>query len=181
MYPRLFNAADLGGSLKEVATNLMPIGDKRVISRWFHSAKDCDLFLWTDREHKILKQQLSFYGQIVEWNIVEGLKTGLVIEDEGETRGGVASSEFVRFDPSPQPQPIEQALALLRHVTALNEREREALSAKFASREVGTNMPAEEMKARFGDFMELERPRPPVPRPLWQRWLAKITSWLRRD
>lgn len=128
-FPRFFDPADLGRSLREVATDVIATTHHDVISRWFHSTKDADLFLWFERESgDLIKQQLSFYGQVVEWNCVEGLRTGLLIETE---TGRVKRSEIVRFDQKAQMRPVHQAVQLLAHVEALPEKERDAIIARF--------------------------------------------------
>lgn len=128
-FPRFFDPADLGRSLQEVATDVIATTHHDVISRWFHSAKDADLFLWFERESgELIKQQLSFYGQVVEWNCVEGLRTGLLIETE---TGRVKRSEIVRFDRQAQMGPVRQAVQLLAHVVALEAKERDAIIARF--------------------------------------------------
>lgn len=174
-YPRFFNAEELGKSLKEVATDLMATPHKEIISRWFHSAKDADLFIWMDINHNVIKQQLSFYGQVVEWNVVEGVKTGLIIEDESRVEG-VNSSDVVRFDLKPQKAPVEQALDLLNHITALKEEERQALRLNFEQAQASTTMPPEMFIERFGKYLSSSEP-PPKPKPsLW----ARVKAWLKR-
>jgi hypothetical protein len=166
-YPRFFNPQELGKSLKEVATDFVANTHKNIISRWFHSAKDADLFIWLDSNQNIIKQQLSFYGQVVEWNVVEGVKTGLIVETEVQTK--MNSSEVVRFDTKPQKGPVEQALALLDHITALKDGERQALVVNFKS-EGGTTMPPEMFLERFGSYLPQEASLPPL-KPSWLRRL----------
>jgi hypothetical protein len=176
MYPRFFDASALGRSLREVSADVLPPStDPNVISRWFHSEKECDLFIWTDREANILKQQLSFFGQVVEWNIVEGLKTGLVVEDERQNASRtVAASEIIRFDQQPQPTPVEQAIALLNHMTALQERERQALLGNFTDPGVGTGLPAEEFMRRFGALLASPSARRTARTDSWWRRLRRL-------
>lgn len=168
MYPHFFDSAALGRSLKEVAQEVLPKGQMNIVSRWFHGSKECDLFIWSDLEGNILKQQLSVFGQIIEWNVIEGLKTGLVIEEEGDDQQAIEGSEVVRFDERPQLKPVEQALDLLRHMTVLNDLERQRLVRNFSDPKAGTNLPPEEFISRFGRFLEqpVTLPREPG---LWAR------------
>lgn len=151
-FPRFFNAEELGGSLKEVATDLITTTHHEVVSRWFHSAKDADLYIWLDKSQNILKQQLSFYGQVVEWNVIEGVKTGLIIEDESHSVG-LAASEVVRFDSLPQKPPLEQAVELLQHIAALNEDERRELVTNFIKSPMTNTMDPQEFIDRFGGYL----------------------------
>jgi hypothetical protein len=145
----------LGRSLHEVATDLVVTTHQDVISRWFHSNKDVDLYIWLDKKENVIKQQLSFYGQVVEWNVVEGLKTGLIIEDD-EKR----PTEIVQFDTHPQSKPIEQALALLNYITALPERERGKLADNFRQDlAASTRLSPEQFIERFGAYLGPEKPK----------------------
>jgi hypothetical protein len=170
IYPHLFNPEDLGKSLREVSADVIKTSRRDVLSRWFHSAKDADLFIWMDLNKIIFKQQLSFYGQVIEWNVIEGVKTGHVVVEEGR---GAKRSEVLSFDPVPQGRAIEQAILLLGFIADLKEGERVALAENFRRLGTSQNMPAEEMIARFGEFLG----RPPAPSlrpPVWKRLLARF-------
>ena len=64
--PIFFSGKTIGKSLKEVAVDFIETDSQNVVSRWYHGTQSTDLFTWVDREHNIIKQQLSFNGQIVE-------------------------------------------------------------------------------------------------------------------
>lgn len=176
LFPRYFNPEDLGKSLREVSTDVVKTSRRDVISRWFHSAKDADLFIWMDLQHNVIKQQLSFYGQVIEWNVIEGVKTGHVVVEEHQGRD--QGSEFLNFDDVPQRRAIDQAILLLSHVPGLQDKERKSLSENF--RRIGTsqNMPAEELIARFGEF--LGRPASQAAhQSVWNRLVARLSSWFK--
>lgn len=173
-FPRFFNAQELGDSLKEVATDLLSTTHQEVVSRWFHSTKDADLYIWLDKSQNILKQQLSFYGQVVEWNIIEGVKTGLIIEDEN--RGsGMRASEIVQFDSHPQKPPLDQAIELLTHMTALNEDERRELVANFIKSPMSATMDPQEFIDRFGGYLN-----PPVKKDDGSSPVASLLARIKR-
>lgn len=129
--PAFYNPKEMGRSLKEVATDIIQTESQGVVSRWLHSQHDIDLFIWQDEQHNIIKQQLSFHGQIAEWNLIEGIRTGVIYEDE--TQGGPAgpSAELIRYDEDLQKGTILQALELIRFIEALPEAEREQLIENF--------------------------------------------------
>ncbi len=89
-----------------------------------------DLFTWSDSKQVIIKQQMSFNGQVVEWNCLEGLKTGVVVEtdlsDEESQAGQEISesttaeklAETVKFDDNPQGRSVALALDILDHLDA---------------------------------------------------------------
>lgn len=152
MYPHFFDAAVLGESLKEVATDLIKTDEIEIVHRWFHSAKDADFFIWLDQQNNVIKQQLTFYGQVVEWNIVEGVKTGLIVEDD--SRQAIKSSDIIRFDNHAQRAPIEQALTLLKHITALNDMERHLLTKNFAQGPTSKSLDPAEFVSRYGGLLK---------------------------
>jgi hypothetical protein len=177
IYPKYFNAEVLGQSLKEVAVEVIRTSRQDVISRWFHSSKDADLFIWLDGNKNIIKQQLSYYGQVVEWNVVEGVKTGHIVVDDAHNHTN--GSEILRFDQSPQAATLEQALALLANITALNDIERQALIGNFRRAGSSVTLSPEEFVARFGAF--LQRPKTTeIQATLWNRVKARLSGWFKR-
>jgi hypothetical protein len=174
IFPHLFNPADLGGTLKEVATDFIHTStDQNVLSRWFHSVQDADLYIWLDDRRRVIKQQLSFYGTVVEWNAVEGLKTGMVIEEEREDKGQRRNdAELIQFDTRPQKNSIVQAMELLRHVTSLSSEERGLLMNNFADSASSISMDADEFARRFGELL----PKPGAILSMPSRWRL---LWLR--
>lgn len=173
-FPHLFDPIELGNTLKEVATDLIHTSTNQdVTSRWFHSVQDADLFIWLDDHQCVIKQQLSFYGTVVEWNAVEGLKTGLVIEEE---RDGVerhrTDSELIQFDQQPQKNTVVQAMELIKHVVSLTPHERGLLMNNFANTASSVCMDAEEFHRRFGELL----PKPGASMIMQTRWRR---LWLR--
>ncbi len=127
--PRVFNPKDLGSTLKEVAQEHLQGEHQSIVSRWFHSNKDADLFIWSDTNGNVIKQQVTFFGQVVEWNRLEGLKTGLIIEEDDRRRSSTA--DLIQFDVKPQAQAVHQAIDLIQHVVSLSENERAGLQLNF--------------------------------------------------
>jgi hypothetical protein len=113
----MFNARELGTTLTEVAVEHLRSDGRDIESRWFHSPHDADVFFWCDDQKNIIKQQLTFLGQMLEWNLVEGLRTGLVVES---SMAGDTSSPIIHFDDRPQKKTVEQGLEILSHMTTLD-------------------------------------------------------------
>jgi hypothetical protein len=146
---KYFDAEALGASLRQLAVDVVKGESTDFMSRWFRSShSDADLVIWTDGEKRIIKHQLCFYGQVVEWNPISGTRTGLVIEEEvleGQTaeqdgeppvkrpepldREGSDReiAETIRFDKSAQGHVIKQAIQLLGFVHELPENDRSML------------------------------------------------------
>lgn len=114
----------LGASLKELAADVVPGEKAEFLSRWFHSPKlEADFFIWFDHKNRIIKHQLCFFGQVVEWNLVNGTRTGLIIEDEWGPAGDEIS-ETIHFDKDMQNSVVEQAIRVLSAVPELSSEER---------------------------------------------------------
>jgi hypothetical protein len=172
--PQFFSAADLGKSFREVATNVIRTENQDILNRWYHSAKDADLFVWFDSQKNIIKQQLSFYGQAIEWNVIEGTRTGCVLEEDGPDDDAVhkrRSSDVIQFDQDPQNASLKQALDLLNHITVLRDDERRELVDNFSRRKTVHNMDPGEFVRRFGGSLNQ---RPSAKKSL----LAKLLNWL---
>ncbi|OFZ18135.1 MAG: hypothetical protein A2Z20_06225 [Bdellovibrionales bacterium RBG_16_40_8] len=125
----IFNAKEIGLSLKEVAVEVIKSESSEIESRWFHSKKDADLFIWKDKNKNIIKQQVTFFGQLIEWNIAEGLRTGLLIEDEISQKMG--SSPLIKFDVKPQKPAVDQGVDIVEHVPGLSNDEKIRIIENF--------------------------------------------------
>lgn len=137
-----FEPAQAGRSLKEVGTDYLNVEERNITSRWFHSQHDVDLFLWLDENNQVIKQQVSFCGQIVEWNVIEGVRTGLVIEEEAQgfdeaDNSKMGASEIIRFDTKPQSSAIQIAIEVIRHVEHMEQELRQMLLTNLGLRFVG--------------------------------------------
>jgi hypothetical protein len=147
--PPFFNAQRIGGSLREVDVSLIQSENEKVVSRWFHGPHDADLFIWTDERNNVIKHQTSFCGQIVEWNVLDGIRTGFVIEQEFESTS-MPSSETIRFDGAPMETAITLALDLIRHVNSLDDRTRVELLEQLTKRPSFLTMNPEDILKRYG-------------------------------
>lgn len=136
---------------------MLRVESRDLVGRWFHSAEEIDLFLWVDEKKKIVKQQLTFYGQVVEWNIVEGTKTGVIIEDESHPMAGgqpMKAAETIHFDDQAHPQPIGLAMDVIRHAEALSEAERKQIIANYFKGQRRTLGDPHEFLERYAQWTE---------------------------
>jgi hypothetical protein len=141
-----FDAEALGISVRQLAVDVVRGENMDFVSRWFRSGNsEVDLVVWADSEKRIIKHQLCFFGQIVDWTPFHGTRTGFVVEEEtlaplgsadasSATSGsakGIGSdenvSEEIRFDKNLQPGVVAQAIQLLTWVPELSEAERGTL------------------------------------------------------
>jgi hypothetical protein len=154
---QFFNGKNIGKNLKEMAVDMVKTDTEDVVSRWYH-APSTDLFTWTDRQHNIIKQQLHFNGQVVEWNCLEGVKTGLMIEaDLGlkatyNAEGKMEKeriSETIKFDALPMNACVDLALEILEF-TQFEDAVRRQLIGNFKDPQNISTMEPELFLKRFG-------------------------------
>jgi hypothetical protein len=125
--PQVFDAETVGLSLREVGADVLRGETTDFLSRWFHSSfSDADLVIWTDGQQRIIKYQLCFFGQVVEWNPIHGTRTGYIFEEEvsGEEVPGLEVSESVRYDRDAQDSVVVQASEILSFVAELSDDDR---------------------------------------------------------
>jgi hypothetical protein len=161
-----FDARELGQSLKEVATDIIIKEDKEIQSHWYHSKKDADLFIWKDHKHNIIKQQISFYGQLMEWNIIEGVRTGLVIEDEATKLNGCA---LIQYDIDLQMQTARQGIDIVGHIPGLNNQDKIDVINNFITSPIFSQLSPYEILLRYGV---------PVKVKTKPEWLSRLLNWL---
>ncbi len=147
----LFRAKDIAHSLAEVAVDLIKSEDRNIESRWFHSPMDADLFFWRDDQKNIIKQQMTFYGQLVEWNVVEGVRTGVIIEDEGRAQRG--GTPMIRFDTQLQKHTVDQGVSIIENMTVLRPEDKSLLLSNFVRGPKLLSLGVEEIIKKYGNYM----------------------------
>ncbi len=149
--PQLYQPQEIGKSLIEVGVDLIQSEGRCVLSRWFHSTQDVDLFIWQDDRNNIIKQQISMFGQVVEWNIVEGLKTGMIVEEsDSDSDQKVKGSELIRYDQSPQGSSLKVSIEVLQHVKGLSASDLQCLLHNFRTGEHMGSLDPRVLVERFG-------------------------------
>lgn len=125
----MFDAQHLGSSFEEVAVDVLRGETTEFLSRWFRAKRgEADLTIWSDSDKRIVKHQIAFFGQIVEWNPIHGTRTGFIVEEESSDPSDESEmSEIIRFDGKVQPFAVQQAIGLLQFVPGLEETERGVL------------------------------------------------------
>lgn len=124
---QVFDAETVGLSLREVGADVLIGETTDFLSRWFHSSySDADLVIWTDGQQRIIKFQLCFFGQVVEWNPIHGTRTGYIFEEEvsGQEIPGLEVAESVRYDRDLQDNVVAQASDILSFVPELKDEDR---------------------------------------------------------
>ena len=99
----------LAKSLKLTSIDVIKTTNLDIESHWFRSMGQADLYFWKAKD-RIVKQQISIYNQIVEWNEFDGVKTGYVNED------AYGQGEVICFDEELNESVVQQAIEFLNNV-----------------------------------------------------------------
>lgn len=152
---RYYSAKDLGASLKKVASDIVTTDSQSVTSRWYHSDQDVDLYVWMDEQENVIKQRVQLCGQIVEWNVLDGIRTGLVAEEENGI--GLYGDGVFKFDEAPLEASVWQATDLIKYVQVMEAPLRSKLIENFVeSPDIKTLTPSEFL-ARYGRSSQCEK------------------------
>ncbi len=160
--PLFFNSEEMGRSLREVGIDVIESGPSQIVSRWYHSPYDVDLFIWSDESQNVVKFQVNFIGQVVEWNLLDGTKTGCIVEEELKAASGDSKAEIaelVRFDTETEKNAVARAVSLLGHAVALLTEERSALANFLESNTRLHHLSDAEIIKRYGHtIQDIRRP-----------------------
>lgn len=116
-YNLSLNHYDLEGlakSLKLTSIDFIKTPSVDIESHWFKSPGPADMYFWKAQD-KIIKHQVSLYGQVVEWNEFDGVKTGFVKDDE-ENYG----SDIIVFDKEINEVVIGQVVAFIEQIKIID-------------------------------------------------------------
>ena len=78
--PHNLSADHLAKLMTEVSSDLLKTEKSNVTSRWFRAGEDLELFAWLDQKHKLIRLQVVIFDQVLEWDLISGLRTGFVEE-----------------------------------------------------------------------------------------------------
>ncbi len=152
IFTNFFDAKGLGRTMVEVEAHLIRTENNiEVLSRWFHSQRDLDFYIWTDKKNNVIKQQMNISGLIIEWNIVDGSKTGMIVEEEEIQKNQLIQK--VHYDKTPQSSVIHQASELILHIAGLSESDKQVLVDNLKLSPTLTSLGLQEILHRYGpDF-----------------------------
>lgn len=121
--PTYFNPKIIGESLLEMDLNFIQTENDKIVSRWYHGPTDTDLMFWFDSRQNLIKLQILFCGQVVEWNILDGLRTGYVVEEELDPNDSTTSHKIV-YDLKINSASVQQTAEIIQNVSLLDEKNR---------------------------------------------------------
>lgn len=139
--PIFLDPAKVGASLKEVGIDYQEIESREVETRWFRDPiSETDVFVWLNKDRRMIKQQVSIMGLLTEWNIMDGVRTGMILESEissqdlrenGLTPDNGTTSESIRFDRDPQQRTLDISLAILKNMTCVDSDLKDLMLRQF--------------------------------------------------
>lgn len=110
-----YDLESLAKSMKLASIDVIKTSNTDIESHWFRAKGPADLYYWKAKD-KIVKHQISIYNQVVEWNELEGVKTGYVNDDIDAGR-----AEVICFDETINTTVIEQAINFLGSVREVDK------------------------------------------------------------
>lgn len=172
--PTYLNIKDIGHSVKEMGSDMVKTTHQNVVSHWYHSDMDADIIIWKDEKQNIIKQQVNLLGQVIEWNIVDGLRTGFVVETETESKskgaknppreseksaGAFSGPNEIQFDRIPAAASVTQAIELIHFLKCISEHDKVALADNLKNAPKISSMDPRDFLKKFG--RESEKPLVP--------------------
>ena len=155
----------VGKEMQEVACDLIKTERNSVITRWYRSEKDVDLYIWEDSKNNIIKQYMNICGQVIEWNIIEGVKTGFVSDEgpDGDDKEPADPLKLVargciQYDKSPHGAIIGQARRILHHMSVFEDQLKQDLIQNFIESPRADKMEPSEFLRIYGHNLPKDKP-----------------------
>ncbi len=142
----LYSPEKVGISMEAVGTDFIQMQEKEIQTKWFRSHEtETDIFVWYDSQGKTIKQQVIHMGVVVEWNILDGVRTGILFDTEiqpavkntqtGE-EASEAVSESIQYDNIIQRQCLITALEIVKHSKCIDGDLRANLFRNFSQESI---------------------------------------------
>ena len=154
--PIPLRSKQIGQSLIQHAVEVITENKHEILSTWYKGfgEADVDLYIWSDKKKNIIKQQINFYGQVVEWNIVEGLKTGVFLDHDISEDSG-----FIKYDFEKQNLNISQAVDIIKNMENLSETVKRELIFNFEEEPTIKNMNPKDFIKKYSLYAKELRSR----------------------
>lgn len=114
------NIQSLAQGLEKVSLDVIDTHEPVLVSHWFKSGEDLDVHFIVRDDSILVKQHVCFYGQVVEWNEYEGIKTGFVQEIESKSEPSI--QETIRFDMEVSKVSVDQVIEILKNTTNIESK-----------------------------------------------------------
>lgn len=155
--PKFYSLNELATSLFEKQSEIIDVSPHSIFSRWFHSQNDADVILWMDKNKNVLKQQICIYGQVVHWDIISGIKTGVIMDEETPDKEHEEDFEEIKakqiiYDARPVKATIEDAKLLLNLMSLLDVSCKAELINNLISNPTASTVDPKEFLKKFGSL-----------------------------
>lgn len=147
--PMYFDAKMVARSLYEVSNEVLKTKKTDVQSRWFTGDDGADVFTWQDLSGNYIKAQITYCGQVFEWNVVSGVRTGVIVEEES-TEEGIKASEVIQYDSKLMIPTVNDSISLINHISLFDDAEKDSLLANINSNKTIDSMSHEEFWGKYG-------------------------------
>ncbi len=113
-----------------ISFDVVQFQDKEMRSHWYQY-ESLDLYYFEKTNLDLVKIHINVFGQVVEWNGLDGVRTGVLIEEEKE--GQVF--EVLQYDSRPNEKAIAQCLLVLENAFQIEPKQREKMIKCIQNRE----------------------------------------------
>ena len=122
-------------NMKRVSEDIVKTASMEVCASWYRSGEHLDVVIWRDSKGRHIKHQVNIFGQVSEWNPLDGLKTGLIVEMEWGTdqlsKDQKFAQEILHFDFEPQCEALQQTLEVIENMTVLSPADNESMREPY--------------------------------------------------
>jgi hypothetical protein len=105
-----------------VSFDVVKFKDKELRSHWY-KYESVDLYYFEKTDGSYAKIHVNIFGQFVEWNPFDGVRTGLLIEEEKNNE----VYEVLQYDQRANEKSISQGLLVLENAFQIDQKHREQL------------------------------------------------------
>ncbi|MCB0414250.1 MAG: hypothetical protein KDD50_07950 [Bdellovibrionales bacterium] len=150
--PFLFDPSSVGRSMKKLEMDVIQTSNQEVVSYWYHGENQSAVVVWVDEKKNIIKQQIIYFSQVVEWNILEGIRTGWIAEEEEGLRPNKINKDIkdIHYDQELQKMAISQAIQIIESMDCLEEPVYQALIRNLKESPQISKMSSHEVMTLFG-------------------------------
>lgn len=113
----------LAQNMNFVSFDILQVEQYSVKSHWYRHEQGLDIYYFQKDDGRLVKLHIAFFGQVIEWNPLDGTRTGLLMEEEI----GSEVIETVHFDSRTNKESLAQSLVILENASCLAQDLRDQL------------------------------------------------------
>lgn len=106
---------NLAQNMNFVSFDILHVEQYAVKSHWFRHEQGLDLYYFQKDDGRLVKLHIAFFGQVIEWNPLDGTRTGMMVEEEM----GSEVVETVHFDARANRESLAQCLMIIENASCL--------------------------------------------------------------